>query len=177
MRTFLLPREDVDVNNLIVNQMEEDGCKFCFQTTVDSAIWLHKQGENDESDLNTIRLNMRNKLGESLAENTFFDTILIACGKQPNTQSLNLEAAEVNTNQFGGIMVDNFLMTTNSAVYAAGDCVSTKIRDPLLWSNNFKAKFDSRYKSYAEAQAKMISKNAFLFQRQNWTDIQMPRAI
>ena len=50
-----------------------------------------------------------------------FDKILVATGRRPNTESLNLPAAHVNTSKHGHIHVDNFLRTSNPHIYAAGD--------------------------------------------------------
>lgn len=50
-----------------------------------------------------------------------FDEILIATGRTPNTQDLNLEGAGIATTERGGIVVDAYLRTTNPNVYAAGD--------------------------------------------------------
>lgn len=49
------------------------------------------------------------------------DQVLIAAGRQPNTVSLNLEAAGVETGKRGEIVVDDYLQTSNPNVYAAGD--------------------------------------------------------
>jgi len=51
------------------------------------------------------------------------DIYLAAVGRKPNTSSLNLQAAGINTDQYGGIDVDSSLMSSASGanVYAAGD--------------------------------------------------------
>ncbi len=47
--------------------------------------------------------------------------VLVATGRRPNIQSLNLEAAKINSSA-KGIMVDEHLRTSNPRVYAIGDC-------------------------------------------------------
>ncbi|MHB1604995.1 MAG: dihydrolipoyl dehydrogenase family protein [Leptospirales bacterium] len=50
-----------------------------------------------------------------------FDKILVATGRRPNTEKLNLSAANVNTSRHGHVRVDHFLRTSNPQIYAAGD--------------------------------------------------------
>lgn len=49
------------------------------------------------------------------------DEILVAVGRAPNVQGLNLEAAGIVYNTRKGITVDAGMRTSNSRVYAAGD--------------------------------------------------------
>ncbi|MBW4577061.1 MAG: mercuric reductase [Aphanothece sp. CMT-3BRIN-NPC111] len=50
------------------------------------------------------------------------DEILVAAGRQPNIESLNLEAAGVEVGK-QGIRVNDKLQTTNSRIYACGDVI------------------------------------------------------
>lgn len=47
--------------------------------------------------------------------------MLIATGRKPNTESLNLHAAGVEVGSRGEIVIDDYLKTTNSRIYSAGD--------------------------------------------------------
>ena len=49
--------------------------------------------------------------------------LLIATGRNPNTNDLNLEIANVKCDSKGFIKVNEFLRTSNNNIYAAGDCV------------------------------------------------------
>ncbi|MBB6176766.1 mercuric reductase [Anoxybacillus tengchongensis] len=49
------------------------------------------------------------------------DELLIATGRTPNAKALRLEAAGVKTGSRGEIIVNDYLQTTNSHIYAAGD--------------------------------------------------------
>jgi len=49
------------------------------------------------------------------------EQVLVATGRQPNTEALNLSAAGIETDQCGVIIVDAQLRTTNHRVFAAGD--------------------------------------------------------
>jgi len=54
-----------------------------------------------------------------------FHSYIAAVGRKPNTQSLNLSAAGIKVDEYGGIVVDSELKSTASGdnVYAAGDVV------------------------------------------------------
>lgn len=49
------------------------------------------------------------------------DQLLIAAGRTPNTESLNLNAAGVETGRLGEVRIDDYAKTTNERIYAAGD--------------------------------------------------------
>jgi len=53
--------------------------------------------------------------------------LLIATGRQPVTDGLNLEAAGIRADH-GGIVVNRKLKTANRRVYAIGDCASGQLR-------------------------------------------------
>ncbi|MBX9763836.1 MAG: mercury(II) reductase [Pseudomonadaceae bacterium] len=48
--------------------------------------------------------------------------LLVATGRTPNTQGLNLEAAGVKLDERGGIWIDSSMRTSAPNIYAAGDC-------------------------------------------------------
>lgn len=50
------------------------------------------------------------------------DRLLVATGRSPNTRDLGLEAAGVEVNAQGGIIIDRFMRTSRPHIYAAGDC-------------------------------------------------------
>ena len=51
----------------------------------------------------------------------FADAVLVAVGRRPDTSGLDLEAAGVQTDDRGFVVVDKHLRTTNPQVWAAGD--------------------------------------------------------
>jgi len=50
-----------------------------------------------------------------------FDLILIAIGRSPNTDGLNLENSGINLDK-GMVVVDDYLKSNRDNIYAAGDC-------------------------------------------------------
>ncbi len=55
------------------------------------------------------------------------DEILVATGRAPNTDTLSLENAGVETDNRGFIKTDQAMKTRIPTIYAAGDCVSKKL--------------------------------------------------
>ena len=51
------------------------------------------------------------------------DTLLIAAGRRPNSDTLNLEATDVETDEAGFIRTDEYLRTTADGIWALGDIV------------------------------------------------------
>lgn len=63
-------------------------------------------------------------LSDGETKEMIVNAVLIAVGRQANTESLNLDAAGVQLTQDGMIQVNNNLRTTNPNIYAAGDCAT-----------------------------------------------------
>lgn len=49
------------------------------------------------------------------------EALLVATGRTPNTEELNLGAAKVQVGDRGEVLVDEYLRTSNQRIYAAGD--------------------------------------------------------
>ena len=49
------------------------------------------------------------------------EQLLVATGRKPNTDSLNLSAAGVNVGKRNEILIDDYARTSNEKIYAAGD--------------------------------------------------------
>jgi dihydrolipoamide dehydrogenase len=62
------------------------------------------------------------------AEPIHCDRVLVAIGRKPNTEGLNLDAAGVETDARGAIVIDDHFATKAEGVYAIGDVV----RGPML---------------------------------------------
>lgn len=58
------------------------------------------------------------------------DEILMATGRRPNVD-LNLEAAQVETNEVGGVKVNQELRTSNPNIFAAGDVIGGRMLEAL----------------------------------------------
>jgi dihydrolipoamide dehydrogenase len=51
------------------------------------------------------------------------DVLLVSIGRRPETRDIGLEAAGVELDERGNIVVDEWLRTTNPRIWAAGDCI------------------------------------------------------
>ncbi|HBL43837.1 mercuric reductase [Gimesia sp.] len=110
-RTQILPREDRDAAQIIQRQLEQDGVKILLNAA-STQIARTAAGK-------TIQIDLQGKQSEIIV-----DEILISTGRAPNVQGLNLEQAGVKYDEREGVFVNNYLQTTNSAIYAAGDICS-----------------------------------------------------
>jgi pyruvate/2-oxoglutarate dehydrogenase complex dihydrolipoamide dehydrogenase (E3) component len=104
----LLGREDSDVAEAVLKVMEEDGIKVFLNT---EAVRVKQEGTS-------IELTVRTPSGEHTLSGTHF---LVAVGRKPNTDDLNLAAAEVETDERGNVKVNRRLETNVPGVYALGD--------------------------------------------------------
>lgn len=104
----LLTREDGDVAQAMQDILAEDGIEILLNATP-------KRAEGDAGDL---RITVETPAGECIVRGSH---LLDAAGRIPNTDSLDLEAAGVATDDHGYIPTDDHLRTNISGVYAIGD--------------------------------------------------------
>jgi len=104
----LLGREDADVADAVQKVMEEDGVK----------VWLNTEAVRVQKEESRIDLTVRTTEGEERLSGTH---LLVAVGRRPNTEDLNLSAAGIETDEQGNVKVNNKLQTNVDGVYALGD--------------------------------------------------------
>ena len=104
-RTTLLSKEDPALGEGLKQILEDEGLRVLTHTEVKG---LRHDGIN-------FHLATGN---ETLSG----DRLLVATGRQPNTDSLDLARAGVKTDANGAIVVDARLRTNVAHIYAAGDC-------------------------------------------------------
>lgn len=140
----LLGREDADAARLVQAALERDGVRVLLDTVVERAtntgigekIILVRQG------------------GETIEVGA--DEILVAAGRTPNVEGLNLEAVGVQFNS-RGIVVDDRLRTTNPRIFAAGDVCS-----PFKFTHA------------ADFMARIVIQNALFFGRAKASSLAIP---
>lgn len=104
----LLAREDEDVAEEVAAILREDGIEVLLETqataaqTGDGKVSLQVKGPDGERTLSGSHL-------------------LVAAGRQPNTDRLNLEAAGIKSDERGYIRVNERLETSVPGIYALGD--------------------------------------------------------
>jgi pyruvate/2-oxoglutarate dehydrogenase complex dihydrolipoamide dehydrogenase (E3) component len=105
----LLGREDQDVADEVAKILREDGVEVLLNTAATRA---EKGGSGG------IRLTVRTPEGERILTGSH---LLAAAGRVPNTETLGLPSAGIETDRNGFIKANERLETTAPGVYALGD--------------------------------------------------------
>ncbi|MDK3877814.1 FAD-containing oxidoreductase [Staphylococcus pseudintermedius] len=100
----ILKREDAVIAQQVTEDLTQKGIQFIYNAETEAI--------EDEADVTKVVTN----------QGTFeADAILVATGRKPNTEGLNLEAAGVQLGQRGEIIVNDKLQTSADHIYAVGD--------------------------------------------------------
>jgi pyruvate/2-oxoglutarate dehydrogenase complex dihydrolipoamide dehydrogenase (E3) component len=105
----LLSREDPDVAEAVADILREDGLEILLET---------QSRHVEPSEDGEIQLTVDTPEGERTLSGSH---LLVAAGRPPNTDLLNLEAAGVETDKRGFIKVNERLETNVPGIYALGD--------------------------------------------------------
>ena len=106
----LVPREDKDVAESMLEILHEDGLTVHLGTSAVSVA---------SSSAHPIELTVKHASGET--ETIAGSHLLVAAGRTPNTESLNLGAAGVETTPKGYVRISPQLETNVPGIYALGD--------------------------------------------------------
>lgn len=104
----VLGKEDRDAADIVMSALQRDGVHVVLNATVTRA----------EAIATGKRLHVA-QAGTELTVDA--DALLVAAGRVPNVESLNLEAVGVQYDLQQGVAVNGRLQTTNSRIFAAGD--------------------------------------------------------
>lgn len=104
----ILPREDRELSDILQKILEAEGIKIDVCTEIKDV----KGGGNKKV------LVAQCPTGEKVYH---ADEIMIAIGRSPNVEGLNLEAAGVEYDRRKGIKANNLLRTSQKHIYACGD--------------------------------------------------------
>ena len=104
----LLGREDPDVAAEVCKLLQTDGIEILLET---EAVGVHAGASG-------VGLELRSPTGERTVTGSH---LLLATGRVPNSEQLNLAAAGVNVDARGFIPVDDRLETNVAGIYALGD--------------------------------------------------------
>jgi pyruvate/2-oxoglutarate dehydrogenase complex dihydrolipoamide dehydrogenase (E3) component len=105
----LLAREDADVADAVAEIMRQDGIELLLDSEAPRV---------ERSADGTLRLTVRNGGQERVIAGSH---LLVAAGRTPNSDSLNLAAAGVQTDKHSFIQADDRLETNVPGIYALGD--------------------------------------------------------
>ncbi len=143
-RSRFLPREDPDASALLAKVFVREGIKVMLETKT------LKVGIVPSGKLLTVK-------SSGGTESIEVDEILIGAGRKPNVEGLFLEKAGIEYDERTGIKVDDFLRTTNSDVYAAGDIC-----------------MDWKFTHAADAAARIALQNALFKGKKRLSSLTMP---
>ena len=105
-----IPREDRDIADSVKSTLEKKGITIHLNTVVQTI----------EQDVERAAVICRNAIsGDTLRLEA--EAVLLATGRKPNTESLNLQAAGIQTTNRGAIEVDSKLRTNIPNIWAIGD--------------------------------------------------------
>ncbi|EGQ3563001.1 FAD-containing oxidoreductase [Staphylococcus pseudintermedius] len=100
----ILKREDAVIAQQVTEDLTQKGIQFIYNAETEAI--------EDEADVTKVVTN----------QGTFeADAVLVATGRKPNTEGLNLEAVGVQLGQRGEIIVNDKLQTSVDHIYAVGD--------------------------------------------------------
>ena len=143
-RGHVLDREDPDAAAIIQRQFAREGMQVVL-----------------EAKLQRVRKTQGGKViqfefaqGDAEIE---VDEILVAAGRAPNVEGLNLEAAGVVFDPREGVCVNDYLQTSNPRIYAAGDVC-------MRW----------KFTHAADAAARMVIQNALFIKARRASVLTMP---
>lgn len=146
----------------VLNKEDRDAAEIVQQALIKDDIQLvlscQMEGVENTTEGKVIHFNC-----DGQTKSVVVDEILVGAGRQPNVESLNLEAVEVDYDPRKGVMVNDYLQTSNSKIYAAGDIC-------LNW----------KFTHAADAAARIVLKNTlfspFGFGKYKLSDLIMPWA-
>ena len=104
----ILEKEDADAAGLLRRRLEAEG----------ATIWTGAEVKAAKSDGRIIHLSLEQE--QNTETRLECDALLIAAGRTPNTDGLNLEQAGVAFTK-RGVTVNEYLQTSQPHIYAAGD--------------------------------------------------------
>ena len=102
---LILRKFDQDLRELLSEAMQEKGIRIIYNATIKK---VEKQSEN-------YRVMLSNN------EILTVGKAMLALGRSPNTQGLNLDKAGVKLNLNNAVIVDKFMKTTANNIWALGD--------------------------------------------------------
>ncbi len=146
----VLGRDDPGAAALVRRALERDGVQFALGVRIDSA---ERRGDD-------VALQLRAEPPGDVTRATLVgDALLVAAGRAPNIEELDLEAGGVTADRHG-VIVDDRLQTANPRVYASGDVCSAH-----------------KFTHAADAMSRLVIQNALFFGRRKVSTLIMPSVV
>jgi pyruvate/2-oxoglutarate dehydrogenase complex dihydrolipoamide dehydrogenase (E3) component len=144
MAPQILGREDPDAAGIVAGALRSDGVQLYLESKLRS---VEKLADGKGLQIDT----------PAGPQNIQVDEILVGVGRLPNLERLGLDAAGVVFDPRSGIIVDDFLRTSNPRIYAAGDVC-----------------FRYKFTHVADALARIVIQNALFFGRAKASSLIIP---
>lgn len=136
----LLPREDLDASALLQQRFHQEGITLALASTLDR---VETTPTGKRAFYRTGASTRSPDPGEAATQTVEVDEILVAAGRMPNVDGLNLEAAGVTYDPRRGVIINDYLQTSQPHIFAAGDSC-----------------LDWKFTHAADAAARLVIKNA-----------------
>lgn len=120
----VLPREDKDVVDRLSSILENEGIRLLTKTTVKSV-----EGTNGSG----VTVDLDSPNGKVVLTSSH---ILVAAGRLPNVEDLNLAKAGIGITTAGHIAVNDQLQTAVPHIFAAGDCAGSPYFTHMGWDDH-----------------------------------------
>lgn len=141
----ILPREDPDAAQIVQRRFEREGIRLVLGCNLQKV----------ESVGGARRLHWTQ--AGSAPQSAEVDAILVAVGRSPNVEGLNLDVVGVDWDPRSGVRVNDYLQTSNPSIYAAGDVC-------MPW----------KFTHAADAAAKIVVQNALFLRSSKLSSLVMP---
>ncbi|MBT3407486.1 NAD(P)/FAD-dependent oxidoreductase [Candidatus Woesearchaeota archaeon] len=123
-----LPKENIEISNILKNRLEKEGIKFLFNS-------------------NPMEFTSKNECiinNNGIKTKVSFDNVFVGIGRVLNYNNLDLDKANIKTHE-KGIEVNEYLQTTNPNVFLCGDIAGSyqfthaaELHAGVILSNFFK---------------------------------------
>ena len=120
-RLFQSKQGDPEAAEILQAELEKSGVTFVTGTPK-QVMTLRERSMEDLSELPLMRVTV--EVGEGATSDLECECLLVATGRVPNVEKLNLEAAGIDYKVGKGVEINDLAQTTNPNVYAVGDCVA-----------------------------------------------------
>ena len=128
-RTRLIPEAEPEISATLQASFEAEGITVC------SGVGYQRVEQSSSG----VQLHCETKGGTHVVT---AQSVLIAAGRNPNTQHLGLGDLGVDTDGRGGILVDEQMRSSNKSIYAAGDVTG---RDQYVYMAAYGAKLAAKH--------------------------------
>ncbi len=147
-------------NQHILDQEDTDAAEILQQTFINQGIKLILASKINQVELNNqpgkISKNIYYEYNGNL-EIVTVDEILLATGRSPNVENLNLTTVGVEYDSKKGVLVNDYLQTNNPRIYAAGDIC-----------------MDRKFTHAADAAARIVIQNSLFLGRKKLSTLTIP---